>query len=69
MQIKKKKHPPLFLANGKTDLCHRQFAEMRSDDDKYEIFHSKGGYTDDNAMIHYLELLVGGRSAKFCKKG
>lgn len=49
------KFPPLFLASGKTNICHRQFDGMESDVHEYELFHSQGGNTDDEVMIFYLE--------------
>ena len=49
------KLPPIFLAQGKTSLCHRQFEGMISDPKEYEIYHSSGGNTDDGAMEFYLQ--------------
>ena len=49
------KFPPLFLATGKTSVCHKQFDGMASEEDEYELFHSQGGNTDDGTMIYYLE--------------
>lgn len=49
------KLPPVFLATGKTNACHKQFDGMTSDPTSYEIFHSPGGNTDDETMIFYLK--------------
>lgn len=49
------KLPPIFLAQGKTSSCHGQFAEMKSDTDKYELFHSPGKNTNDATMLWYLQ--------------
>ena len=46
-----KKLPPVFLATGKSEVCHKQFDGMRSKKDAYEIFHSPGGNTVDNQML------------------
>lgn len=51
------KFPPIFLAKGTSNVCHRQFDGMESEDSAYEIYHSKGGYTDDASMIFYLKKL------------
>ena len=48
------KYPPLFLALGKTSICHRQFDGMKSEPEDYDIYHSSGGNTDDEAMEYYL---------------
>ena len=49
------KFPPVFLANGKTNVCHQQFRGMKSEDSEYELYHSSGGNTDDKVMSFYLE--------------
>ena len=54
------KSPPVFLATGKTNACHKQFDGMTSDPTSYEIFHSPGGKTDDETMIFYLKKLTHG---------
>jgi len=51
------KFPPLFLAQGKTDVCHRQFNGMTSPEDSFRIFHSSGGNTDYFVMKYYLDLV------------
>lgn len=53
-----KKYPPVFLAKCKsyrTAVDH--FKGMKSEDDKYEIFYSSGGYSDDATMEFYLKHL------------
>ena len=50
------KLPPLFLAKGTTAKCHQQFEGMLSKE-KYEIYHSSSGKTDENVMIFYLNKL------------
>ena len=47
--------PPIFLAKGTTDLCHRQFSEMRSDRSQFKIFHSSKGYCTEEVMESYFE--------------
>ena len=49
------KLPPIFLAQGKTNACHKQFEGMLSADTDYEIFHSSCGNTTEEVMIFYLE--------------
>ena len=51
------KFPPLFLAKGKTPICHRQFNGMETNRQLFNIFHSPGGNTDDDAMEFYLDLV------------
>ena len=50
---------PLFLAQGKTSRCHQQFADMVSETDLFEVFHSPGKNTDDEVMEYYLRLFHG----------
>ena len=47
--------PTIFLATGKTDLCHRQFDGIETRY-PYKIMHS-GGNTSTDVMFDYLELL------------
>ncbi|KAH0805810.1 Mobile element protein [Histomonas meleagridis] len=35
------KYPPLFLAKGTTNQCHKQFSQMVSSASKYELWHAK----------------------------
>ena len=51
------KFPPLFLATGKTKVSHRQFAEMKSSDSDYFIYHSPGGRTNEDVMEFYFSLV------------
>ena len=51
------KYPPVFIAQGKTNECHKQFGDMTSNPNKYEILHSNGGNTSESCMIEYLKLL------------
>ena len=51
------KYPPLFLAKGKSPLCKKQFSDMESDNNDYELFYSPGGNTDENTMIYFLNLV------------
>lgn len=51
------KLPPVFLAKGAGIKCHEQFAEMESDEDQYEIYHSSGRNTNIDAMKWYLNTL------------
>ena len=50
------KLPPVFIAQGKTSNCHKQFDGMQSRH-KYEILHSPGGFTNENVMVEYLNLV------------
>ena len=61
-----KKFPPLFLATGKTPMCQQQFSEMKSPASEYELFYSSGGNTDENCMIHYLDLVSNWVDKKPC---
>ena len=60
------KYPPVFLAQGKTSLCHRQFDGMVSDPKDYEVYHSSGGNTDDSAMEFYLRCYSRWMKGKKC---
>lgn len=52
------KFPPIFLATGKTDLCHRQFDGISQRfRDMYIVDHSTGGNTSADNMERYLDLL------------
>ena len=51
------KHPPVFLAKGKTASCHQQFADMKTESCQYELWHSIGGNTNEECMLHYLQLV------------
>ncbi len=48
------RYPPLFLAQGTTNACHKQFEGMLSEDEDYLLHHSKGGNTNDDVMVFYL---------------
>ena len=50
------KLPPVFLAQGKTPLCHQQFSGISSTE-PYEILHSPAGFTNEQVMIDYLRLV------------
>ena len=50
------KLPPVFLAQGKTHVCHQQFDGIDSSE-PYEILHSPGGFTNEEVMIQYLQLV------------
>ena len=50
------KLPPLFLAKGTTNKCHQQFDGIKSKE-KYEIYHSPSGKTDEEVMCFYLNKL------------
>ena len=49
-----KKYPPLFIAKGKTSASERQFDNMKSEPERYSVYHSEGGNTDEGVMIYYL---------------
>ena len=51
------KHPPIFFAQGKTSKSHQQFDEMKTEPHEYELWHSDGGHTNEDCMIHYLQLV------------
>ena len=47
----------MFLAHGKTVASHQKFSEMKSDASDYEIYHSPGGFADEEAILHYLDIV------------
>ena len=51
------KLPPIFLAKGLSPGCHKQFNGMESEDELYEVYHSKGGFSDEGSMEFYLHKL------------
>ena len=51
------KLPPIFLAQGTTNKCHKQFSGIDANDSEYDIFHSQGGNTDEETMKFYLNKL------------
>ena len=52
------KKKPFFIATGKTNLCHKQFDGMKSEENEdYIITHSKSGKTTDEVMEEYLKTL------------
>lgn len=60
------KLPPIFLARGTSPSCHKQFRGMESDDELYEVFHSKGGFSDEESMKFYLNNLHKWMNAEPC---
>ena len=60
------KYPPIFLAQGTSNLCHKQFKDMESDPNDYEIYHSSGGNTDDEVMEFYLHCFSKWMNEKPC---
>ena len=48
------KLPPVFLARGAGLNCHKQFSDMVTEDDQYEIYHSTGRNTTIDVMKWYL---------------
>ena len=58
--------PPLFLATRTTELCHRQFQDLKSPKQLYELYHSAHGYTNDDVMEFYFGLVHKWMGGKKC---
>ena len=51
------KNSPIFLVTGTTNRCHQHFADMKSNEEDYILYHSASGKTDDDVLIFYLKQL------------